>query len=122
MAELPAIRLNAIVTENGVNLDGDFAGRMTVTVQAGHCIPPDLDEDSVLDEIDECPNTAIGKKIDTFGCSTDQNIALSCDALKAKNHGRYVSCVSHVLDDLIDQGVLAGDEEKGQVMNEVAKK
>ena len=116
----PYIGVKATVTDGNLVFDGDFSGRMSVTAEVGHCTPPDIDEDGIFDESDECLDTVIGDKVDAYGCSVDQNIALSCDTVKSKNHGRYVSCVSHVLSDLIDQGMIAM-EEKGKVLSEIAK-
>jgi len=108
------------VSENGVESDTDISDILTITSEMGHCIPPDSDEDSVLDDMDECPDTLAGAQVDAYGCSVNQNIALTCDATKSKNHGRYVSCVSHVLDDLIEQSMITQDD-KGTIMSETAK-
>jgi len=113
--------LNVVVSGSSVSINGDFNGTIDITSEEGHCTPPDTDEDNVLDDMDECPDTLAGKKVDSYGCSVNQNIALTCDATKSKNHGRYVSCVSHVLDDLIDQ-LMISVEDKGSLMSEVAKK
>lgn len=116
----PSIEVKATVVDGNLVFEGDFSGRMSVTSEVGHCTPPDVDEDGIFDESDECLDTNIGEKVDAYGCSVNQNIALSCDAVRSKNHGRYVSCVSHVLNDLIDQGMIIM-EEKGQILSEISK-
>jgi hypothetical protein len=114
--------ITAVIDGSNVVLSGgDVGDRLEISAQEGHCAPPDLDEDQVIDDIDECTDTPFGEKVDSYGCSIDQNIALTCNAVQSKNHGRYVSCVSHVLNDLIDQGMIT-TEEKGQIMSETAKK
>ena len=118
--DLPEIIVKATVLDGNLVFEGEFSGRMSVTAEVGHCTPPDVDQDGIFDESDECLNTTVGEKVDVYGCSVTQNIALSCDAVRSKNHGRYVSCVSHVLSDLIDQGMLAM-EEKGKLLSEIAK-
>ena len=52
----------------------DIAGNSTSTFYNNNTIEliPDSDQDGVRDEIDVCPGTAAGEKVDVNGCSYGQ--------------------------------------------------
>ena len=68
----------------------------------------DTDEDGVLDEDDECPETAPDAPVFENGCSVEQE----CPCEEAwKNHGAYVSCVAHASEELLELGVITEVEK-----------
>jgi hypothetical protein len=69
---------------------------------------PDDDGDGVINAEDLCPETEPDVAVDDDGCSGEQlvDIACVCDSAEWKNHGEYVSCVSHAAQDARDNGLL----------------
>lgn len=63
----------------------------------------DTDGDGVLDDQDECPNTAPGAIVDASGCSIEQLVP--CDG-PWKNHGQYVSAVTAVANDFLNADLI----------------
>jgi len=87
--------------------------------------PPDTDGDGVPDPDDDCPvsnvdstvvidgcDTAVPNTISPDGCTISDQIA-AC-AAGASNHGQFVSCVSHVTNELKKAGTITG-QEKGAI-------
>jgi len=79
----------------------------------GSCYSSDADGDGVDDADDACADTAGGDVTDADGCSVAD--LCPCDADidgdAWKNHGKYVSCVSHAGEDFVDAGLLTEDEK-----------
>lgn len=67
----------------------------------------DEDEDGILDDEDLCLDTEEGAPVDADGCSIRQIISDECGELQGVNHGRYVSCVSHVTRDAVREGLIS---------------
>ncbi len=68
----------------------------------------DADGDGVADSLDQCPGTAPGAIVDADGCSIDQLVPCSGPASGGawKNHGRFVSTVTHVVKSFLAQGLI----------------
>ena len=80
----------------------------------------DADGDGVLDDVDACPATPAGSRIDPTGCSSKELIERACPAPAAKNHGDYVSCVSLEANRQRAAGFISGDEH-GKLVSEAAQ-
>lgn len=81
----------------------------------------DVDADGVKDRHDACPDTASGDAVDTLGCSVSQH----CPCAGAhdsgtpwKNHGEYVSCVTHAVNEFLQAGLI--DRDQGQSLRRAA--
>lgn len=110
---------DADVTVTGTIGSMQFEGSDRVVVLH---VERDSDGDGVLDEDDACPGTSPEAAVDEQGCSIDQ--LCPCDASMAgepwRNHGDYVSCVSHAADDFRAAGRI-DQEQPGTIVNEAAK-
>ena len=75
----------------------------------------DDDNDGVNNDVDQCSDTPEGASVDGNGCSGAQNVAVAapCDG-DWKNHGAYVSAVSHAVEDQVAAGLLT--EEEGEAI------
>lgn len=99
------------------NTDGGDGCSSTCTIEA----LPDADGDGVLDDADMCPETEEGAVVDEVGCSGAQRVANECPADgEYKNHGKYVSCVAHAAEALLEDGLIT-EEEKDAIVSAVAK-
>jgi hypothetical protein len=90
----------------------------------------DSDEDGMANDQDSCPDSDMSETVVIDGCDSGvSNAVLSngctisdeivkCGA-DSRNHGQYVSCVSHLTNDLKHDGVLTG-REKGAIQSCVA--
>lgn len=82
----------------------------------------DGDGDGVEDGIDSCPGTPAGEVVDPDGCG----IADLCPCsgpepgVAWNNHGEYVSCVAHTVNQFVDAGLLHRSD-KGSIVSEAAK-
>jgi len=113
-----------------------FLGASSARAQV---LPPDTDGDGFTDDIDECDNsitilvspTVIINGVDTgipntepnaVGCTLadliDEIIDMCLDG--AKNHGKFVSCVSHETNMLKRARTISG-KQKGKIQSIVAK-
>lgn len=87
---------------------------------------PDSDGDGLPDDVDGCPNSDIGSTVTIAGCDSGVsnrlfetgctladlvNDLVSECATGAKNHGKFVSCVSKGLNDLKKAGLISGSEK-----------
>ena len=92
----------------------------------------DCDHDGVANGVDQCPATIVGadlvigactltgfgNTISPTGCSLAESLAdtvLDC-ADGAKNHGKFVSCVSHATNTLKKMKLITG-KQKGQIQS-----
>jgi hypothetical protein len=89
---------NCAYTANADQADTDADG-------AGDVCDGDDDGDGVSDGADSCPSTPTGTPaIATTGCS----VVETCPTTQAwKNHGAYVSCVTHAASELVAEGLLS---------------
>jgi hypothetical protein len=87
----------------------------------------DSDEDGVPDDQDECPDSNLSGTVVINGCNsgvpntvfpsgcTISDMIVEC-AENASNHGRFVSCVSHLTNDLKKAGTITG-QQKGAIQS-----
>jgi len=99
-------------------------------------VPLDTDADGITDDIDECPGSDLSQTVSINGVDTGirntsanavgctladliQDIVDVC-ADGAKNHGKFVSCVSHETNILKRAKTISG-QQKGKIQSIVAK-
>ncbi len=94
-----------------------FAFSFVLLLSAAAAFGADGDGDGVIDSLDNCPATAAGEVVNASGCSVNDlcPCAGPAPAMPWNNHGEYVSCVTHALDDFADQGLIARSERGGIV-------
>jgi hypothetical protein len=87
----------------------------------------DVDGDGIPDSEDECPdsdlsttvviddcNSGVPNTLFPSGCTISDLIAACAEG--ASNHGQFVSCVSHVTNDLKKTGIITG-QQKGAIQS-----
>ena len=90
----------------------------------------DSDEDGMANDQDNCPDSDLSETVVIDGCDSgvvntvlSNGCTISDEIVKcgagSRNHGQYVSCVSHLTNDLKHDGVLTG-REKGAILSCVA--
>ena len=91
----------------------------------------DTDGDGVGDVCDSCPDSILDKRVIIGSCDsgvinqlfddgcTMSDLIAGC-SIGAKNHGKFVSCVSHLTNDWKAAGLISG-EEKGAIQRCAAK-
>jgi hypothetical protein len=91
------------------------------------CQPPDNDGDGIADNEDECPNSDLSATVVIDGCDsgvpnplfptgcTISDLIAACSE-GASNHGQFVSCVSHMTNDLKKAGTITG-QQKGAIQS-----
>jgi hypothetical protein len=86
---------------------------------------PDTDGDGIPDDEDACINSDLGGTVTIDGCDSGVENELFVDgctisdliwqcAEDAKNHGKFVSAVSHITSDLKKEGAISG-KDKGKI-------
>ncbi|MCI5119845.1 MAG: hypothetical protein D3908_01370 [Candidatus Electrothrix sp. AUS4] len=85
--------------------------------------PTDSDGDLVPDKEDHCSNTETDEVVNIHGCSMSQ--LCPCEGPQNSfdlwmSHGRYVSCITKVVKDFVEAGLL-DEEAKGAVVSEAAR-
>ena len=108
-------------TDNS-DLEGDYAVRITLL---------DTDRDGVLDDVDHClPSdtrvsvdtgsgpTSVPNEVDAHGCTLQDYV--NAYQAGAKNHGQYVSAITHFANELARQGVISGSQ-KGELVSGAAR-
>jgi len=78
----------------------------------------DTDGDGVANDPDKCPTTPDGAVVDAAGCSIDQ--LCPCNEVPWRNHGAYVSCVSHAAERFLAAALIT-EEEKDAVVSAAAR-
>lgn len=87
----------------------------------------DSDGDGVLDDFDCQPNSDLSETVVIDGCDSGvENVLFEdgCTILDliffcaddANNHGDFVSCVAHLTNDLVQQGIISG-QQKGAIQS-----
>ena len=89
---------------------------------AGPSLPSeDSDEDGVPDPSDLCPATEAEAIVNADGCSIAQSIAQLClTNAEYRNHGGYVSCVAHMANAFVKQGLILSNQA-GDIISEAAQ-
>ncbi len=82
---------------------------------AGDICDDDIDGDGVLNASDGCGLTPVGEIVDSTGCAVEQLVP--CEGPKDttdiwQNHGEYLSALSKILKDFLNQGLITEDEIK----------
>jgi hypothetical protein len=87
----------------------------------------DTDGDGIADDDDACPNTDLAPTVVIDGCDSGVDNTLGADGCTisdligecadgVSNHGQFVSCVSHLTNDLKKAGLISG-RDKGAIMS-----
>lgn len=86
------------------------------------CVEVDTDNDGIPDSQDQCPDTLEGAVVDDFGCSIEQLVP--CEGPFAggtwKNHGRYVSAISKVSKQFVNEKRMTSTQ-RALVVKEAAR-
>jgi hypothetical protein len=122
--------LGTCISESGIAgatcLNDDDCGTGTCSMDQ-----EDTDVDGVGDVCDSCPESILDKRIIVGSCDsgvlnqlfddgcTMSDLIADC-SIGAKNHGKFVSCVSHLTNDWKNAGLISG-EEKGAIQRCAAK-
>ena len=83
-------------------------------------IVPDQDQDGVRDDLDACPDTAPGDRVDLSGCSIAQYCPCAGPMVGSapwKNHGQYTSCVATRSAFFVAAGLISVEEHDTIVSN-----
>lgn len=96
----------------------------------GDACDPDDDNDRIDDVVDACPLSILGGGVVILGCDSgvqdrildsgcslqvELELAIAACSVDAKNHGKFVSCMAHLLGGLVAERVLS-EEEKDSLM------
>ena len=122
--------VTVIIQENDTDGDGvpDAVDNCPAVPNPGQ---EDADGDGVGDVCDSCPDSILDKRVIIGSCDsgvinqlfddgcTMSDLIAGC-SIGAKNHGKFVSCVSHLTNDWKAAGLISG-EEKGAIQRCVAK-
>jgi parallel beta-helix repeat protein len=116
-----------VIVSGGV----DFTPFLTSLASGTPCTPPDSDGDGVPDNLDQCPasiltptvvigscNSGVSNTLFSNGCTISDLIA-GC-AQGPTNHGKFVSCVAHLTNDLKGAGTITGGQ-KGAIQSCAAR-
>ncbi len=105
-------------------------GSNNISVLLNNCFT-DSDEDGVPDNEDQCPNSDSSATVVIDGCNSGvpnivspggckiSDLIAAC-AERARNHGQFVSCVSHLTNDLKRAGIITG-QQKGAIQSCAAR-
>ena len=112
-------------------VDGDGNGSVTCDMGAVEFIPADTDGDGIPDSLDQCPHQNLRPTVVIAGCDsgvpnallptgcTVSDLVMLC-AAGASNHGAFVSCVSHLTNDLKTAGIITGGQS-GKIVSCAAR-
>jgi hypothetical protein len=82
----------------------------------------DVDGDNVADTGDSCLFTPLGTVVDSLGCSIAQLVPCEGPAgttTEWRNHGKFVSAMSHTLNSFLKSGLISEDE-RDSLMSQAA--
>lgn len=122
--------VTVIIQENDTDGDGipDAVDNCPAVSNPGQ---EDTDGDGVGDVCDSCPNSILDKRVIIGSCDsgvinqlfddgcTMSDLIADC-SVGAKNHGKFVSCVSHLTNGWKGAGLISGSE-KGAIQSCAAK-
>lgn len=105
--------------ETGGGPDSAF---YAVAVRDGDVADLDIDGDGVLNSIDLCPNTPADDTVNDYGCSIPQLVPCAGPVMGGewRNHGQYVSTVTHVAQVFLRDDLITEDE-MGALVSEAAR-
>ena len=117
----------------GVYSDYDYYRRLTKSdafyvraVRGGFC-RSDSDEDGIFDFEDDCPKSSLDETIIIYDCDSEvanqlfdngctmSDLITEC-ANAAKNHGKFIGCLSHLTNDWKNQKLISG-KYKGAIQS-----
>ncbi len=98
-------RIPSIDTWTSLGADSDAGFRTYVDPDVTP--EPDLDNDGILDEDDECEDTPVDEIVNSYGCSIEQLVP--CDE-EWRNHGKYEVALTKVLKRFVSQGLITKKE------------
>ena len=77
----------------------------------------DIDGDGVLNSIDLCPYTPADDTVNAYGCSSPQLVPCAGPVMGGewRNHGQYVSTVTHVAQVFLEDDLITEDEMEALV-------
>jgi hypothetical protein len=110
-----------VANSDQADTDGDGAGDACDACPADPL--NDADGDGVCGNVDNCPGDANPDQADNDGdgqgnvCDPDDVSVLCPCAGPWNNHGQYVSCVAHVTQDLVANGILTAQDRAKLVSN-----
>lgn len=112
-------------------IENDPAYPLISNVGGAFYYVPDSDGDGICDEEDDCSGSDIGTTVVIDGCDSEvenqifdngcsMNDLIDQCAVEASNHGKFVSCVSHLSNEWKANDLVSGSE-KGSIQSCAAK-
>lgn len=118
------------IDEDGVGNESDNCPQTYNPYQAnfdmdeyGDQCDTDDDNDNVADTADHCPETPLLEQINSYGCTSDQSLALHCPTDgDYRNHGQYMKCVVTELHQQVESGLIQESDVGDKVSEHAASK
>ena len=107
----------AIGSDGAVYVTGASAGLFYSDFATVKYSPADSDADGVPDSRDQCPDTHPGEIVNGDGCSISQLVP--CGG-PWKNHGQYVSSMTHMAGEFLKAGLITR-EQKDAIVSAAAR-